>query len=89
MENLVLHSIMVDHIHNLHPVLLPVRVRLTLLIALIHHIEDRECGRILLIHFWPEHEQVSACVSLSQWSDGGAVSLGLIQNVLILLVKHI
>jgi hypothetical protein len=78
MENLVLHAIMVDDIHNLHPVLLPVRVRLTLLIALIHHIEDRECCRILLVHFGSEHEKVSACVSLSQRSDGRAVSLGLI-----------
>ena len=89
MENLVLHAILVDHIHNLHPVLLPVRVRLTFLIALIHHVEDRECGRILLIHFGPEHEQVPACVSLGQGSDGRAVSLGLIQNVLILLVMNI
>ena len=79
MENLVLHAIVIDDIHNLHPVLLPVRVWLTLLVTLIHHIEDRECGRILLIHFWPEDEQIFPCVSpLSQRSDGTAVSLGLI-----------
>ena len=89
MENLVLHTILVDHIHNLHPVLLPVRVRLTFLIALIHHIKDRECGRILLIHFGPEHEQVPAYVSLGQGSNGRAVSLSLIQNIFILLVMYI
>ena len=54
MENLVLHAVLVDHIHNLNPVQLRVRVRLALLIALIHHIENRECGRILLIHFGPK-----------------------------------
>jgi hypothetical protein len=89
MENLVLHAIVVNHIHNLHPVLLPVRVRLTFFIALIHHIEDRECGRILLMHFGPEHENVSPCVSLCKWSCYSAVSLCLTQNVLILLIKHI
>ena len=88
MENLVLYAVLVDNIHNLHPVLLSVRVRLTLLIALIHHIKDRECGRILLIHFGPKHEKVPANVSLGQGSDGRAVSLSLIQNVLILLVMN-
>jgi hypothetical protein len=88
MENLVLHAVLVDHIHNLHPVQLPVRVGLALLIALIHHIENRECGRILIIHFGPKHEQIPACVSLGQGSDGVAVSLGLIQNVLILIIMN-
>jgi hypothetical protein len=80
MENLALHAVLVDHIHNLHLVLLPVRVWLVLLIALIHHIENRECGRILFIHFGPKHEQIPACVSLGQGSDGGDVFLGLIHN---------
>ena len=78
MENLVLYAVLVDNIHNLHPVLLSVRVRLTLLIALIHHIKDREGGRILLIHFGPKHEKVPANVSLGQGSDRRAVSLSLI-----------